>query len=195
MSDFTQAKCPLPTETSAANLFQIDIKVNRCDHKLTIDTRSTLLDLLREGLNLTGTKKGCDHGLCGACTVSVAGERVVSCLTLAVSVGDAEILTVEGLSEGDPLTELQQAFLDHDAFQCGYCTPGQLSSAHAMLQEHARGDLSMVSYEGTRNEVVNGDMALSEHEIRERMAGNICRCGAYANIVAAVRAVSQRGYL
>ncbi|WP_433985155.1 2Fe-2S iron-sulfur cluster-binding protein [Tunturiibacter empetritectus] len=105
------------------------------------------------------------------------------------------MLTVEGLSEGDDLSDLQQAFLEHDAFQCGYCTPGQISSAHAMLREHARGDLSMVSYEGTRGEVVNGRMELSEHEIRERMAGNICRCGAYANIVAAVRAVSQRGQL
>jgi xanthine dehydrogenase YagT iron-sulfur-binding subunit len=104
-------------------------------------------------------------------------------------------LTVEGFSEGDELTELQQAFLDHDAFQCGYCTPGQISSAHAVLEEHARGDLSMVSYEGTRNEVLTGQMTLSDHEIRERMAGNICRCGAYANIVAAVRAVSQRGQL
>jgi xanthine dehydrogenase YagT iron-sulfur-binding subunit len=163
-----------------------------------IDARTTLLDLLREQLDLTGTKKGCDHGLCGACTVSVDGERVVSCLTLAASVSESEVLTVEGLinlSGGDDLTELQQAFLEHDAFQCGYCTPGQISSAHAMLQEHVRGDLSMVSYEGTRSEVVSGRMELSEQEIRERMAGNICRCGAYANIVAAVRAVSQRGQL
>jgi xanthine dehydrogenase YagT iron-sulfur-binding subunit len=185
----------LPIDRTTVNFIQIEMKVNGHSHRLAIDTRSTLLDLLRERLNLYGTKKGCDHGLCGACTVSVDGERVVSCLTLAVSVSDSEIATVEGLSEGEELTELQQAFLDHDAFQCGYCTPGQISSAHAMLQEHARGDLSMVSYEGTRGEVLNGQMVLSEQEIRERMAGNICRCGAYANIVAAVRAVSQRGQL
>jgi xanthine dehydrogenase YagT iron-sulfur-binding subunit len=185
----------LPIDTTAIDFIQVEMKVNGLQHRLAIDTRSTLLDLLRERLNLYGTKKGCDHGLCGACTVSVHGERVVSCLTLAASVSDSEIITVEGLSEGEALTELQQAFLDHDAFQCGYCTPGQISSAHAMLQEHARGDLSMVSYEGTRGEVLNGQMILGEQEIRERMAGNICRCGAYANIVAAVRAVSMRGQL
>jgi xanthine dehydrogenase YagT iron-sulfur-binding subunit len=195
MTELIRDKSLKPINTSAVNLVQIEITINRHRHGLTIDTRSTLLDLLRERLNLSGTKKGCDHGLCGACTVAVDGERVVSCLTLAASVGDADILTVEGFSEGDELTELQQAFLDHDAFQCGYCTPGQISSAHAVLQEHARGDLSMVSYEGTRNEILTGQMALSDHEIRERMAGNICRCGAYANIVAAVRAVSQRGQL
>jgi xanthine dehydrogenase YagT iron-sulfur-binding subunit len=195
MTELIRDKSPKPINTSAVNLVQIEVRINGHKHGLTIDTRSTLLDLLRERLNLIGTKKGCDHGLCGACTVAVDGERVVSCLTLAASVGDADILTVEGFSEGDELTELQQAFLDHDAFQCGYCTPGQISSAHAVLQEHARGDLSMVSYEGTRNEVLTGQMTLSDHEIRERMAGNICRCGAYANIVAAVRAVSQRGQL
>jgi xanthine dehydrogenase YagT iron-sulfur-binding subunit len=195
MSEVVPAIIPLPIDASAVNLVQIDIKINGEEHRLAIDTRLTLLDMLRERLSLHGTKKGCDHGLCGACTVSVDGERVVSCLTLAASVSGSEVLTVEGLSAGNELAELQQAFLDHDAFQCGYCTPGQISSAHAMLHEHARGDLSMISYEGTKDEVIQGRMALSEHEIRERMAGNICRCGAYANIVAAVRAVSQQGQL
>jgi xanthine dehydrogenase YagT iron-sulfur-binding subunit len=185
----------LPIDPTAVHCIEIEMKVNGHRHRLATDTRSTLLDLLREKLSLYGTKKGCDHGLCGACTVSVDGERVVSCLTLAASVSESEIVTVEGLSEGDELTGLQQAFLDHDAFQCGYCTPGQISSAHAVLREHARGDLSVVSYEGNRGDVLSGQMALSEHEIRERMAGNICRCGAYANIVAAVRAVSMRGHL
>ncbi|MBB5318407.1 (2Fe-2S)-binding protein [Tunturibacter empetritectus] len=194
MSGISHTDSP-PRVSSASNSVKITLTINGPRYALIIDTRTTLLDLLRERLDLSGTQKGCDHGLCGACTVSVDEERVVSCHTLAASVSESKVLTVEGLSEGDDLSDLQQAFLEHDAFQCGYCTPGQISSAHAMLREHARGDLSMVSYEGTRGEVVNGRMELSEHEIRERMAGNICRCGAYANIVAAVRAVSQRGQL
>jgi len=170
---------------------QTSLRINGEAVTVKIDPRTTLLDLLRETLHLTGTKKGCDHGLCGACTLSVDGERVLSCLTLAASVDGSEILTVEGLADKGNLSELQQAFLDHDGFQCGYCTPGQISSAHAMMQEHARGDLSMVSFEGTRDEVTTGRMELSDHEIRERMAGNICRCGAYANIVTAVHAVER----
>jgi xanthine dehydrogenase YagT iron-sulfur-binding subunit len=148
------------------------VTINGEEYALVIDTRTTLLDLLRERINHPGTKKGCDHGVCGACTVSVNGERIVSCLTLAASVSGSEVLTVEGISKGDDLSELQQSF----------------------LREHARGDLSMVSYEGSRREVVGGKLNLSEHEIRERMAGNLCRCGAYANIVAAVRAVAERGH-
>lgn len=159
----------------------IDLIVNGAHRNVDVDVRATLLDVLRERLGLTGTKKGCDHGLCGACTVSVDGERVLSCLTLAVSVDGAEVLTIEGLSGATELSPLQEAFCRHDGFQCGYCTPGQISSAHAMLREYARGDLSAQSFE------TPGCAALSDAEIRERMAGNICRCGAYANIVAAIR--------
>ena len=181
----TSIEVPRPHQT------ELELHINGQPYEMQIDTRTTLLDLLRERLHLTGTKKGCDHGLCGACTVSVDGERVVSCLTLAASISGADVRTIEGLAEGEELSALQQAFLEHDGFQCGYCTPGQISSAHALLREYARGDLSMVSFEGTREGVTEGPMELSEHEVRERMAGNICRCGAYANIVAAVRAVER----
>ncbi|GAS95057.1 xanthine dehydrogenase [Mycolicibacterium canariasense] len=166
------------------------LTVNGTDTEIDTDVRATLLDVLRERLGLTGTKKGCDHGLCGACTVHVDGERVLSCLTLAVSIDGAEVTTVEGLADGDTLTPLQQAFVEHDGFQCGYCTPGQLSSAHALLREHARGDLCASTFDGPRADVVNGPPCLSGNEIRERMAGNICRCGAYANIVAAIASVT-----
>lgn len=171
----------------------LDLSINGAHVSLDVDTRTTLLDLLRERLGMPGTKKGCDHGLCGACTVSINGERVVSCLTLAASITGSNVLTIEGIADGERLSPLQQAFLDYDGFQCGYCTPGQISSAHAMLEEHERGDLSMVSFEINREAVISGKIELTEHEVRERMAGNICRCGAYANIVAAVRAVEQRG--
>ena len=169
----------------------VELRINGAPHSVSVDIRSTLLDMLRERLYLTGTKKGCDHGLCGACTVLVNGERVLSCLTLAASISGSEVRTIEGIAEGEDLHPLQEAFVEHDGFQCGYCTPGQICSAHAMLREHARGDLSVVSFEGTRDEVVTGRLALTEHEIRERMAGNICRCGAYANIVDAISAVAQ----
>jgi xanthine dehydrogenase YagT iron-sulfur-binding subunit len=172
----------------------ITLHVNGVARVVTTDVRSTLLDLLRERLHLTGTKKGCDHGLCGACTVSVDGERVVSCLTLAASIDGSEVRTIEGIgTASDDLHPLQEAFLRHDGFQCGYCTSGQISSAHALLREHARGDLSTVSFECGRETVCNGPATLSDDEIRERMAGNVCRCGAYANIVEAIASVAERG--
>lgn len=167
----------------------VRLTVNGVRHEIDTDIRSTLLDVLRERLLLTGTKKGCDHGLCGACTVEVNGRRVLSCLTLAASVDDADVGTVEGISDGDTLDPLQQAFIDHDGFQCGYCTPGQLCSSRALLREYAAGDLSAASFDGSHDDVVSGPPRLTEAEIRERMAGNICRCGAYANIVAAIYSV------
>ncbi|OPX10381.1 (2Fe-2S)-binding protein [Mycobacterium sp. AT1] len=169
----------------------VTLSVNGESRTVAADVRSTLLDLLRETLHLTGTKKGCDHGLCGACTVAVDGERVVSCLTLAASVDGSEVLTVEGIADGDQLHPLQQALVDCDGFQCGFCTSGQISSAHAMLHEHARGDLSTASFEAGRATVCHGPKVLFEDEIRERMAGNICRCGAYANIVEAIASVAK----
>lgn len=185
--------CSTETEPSVTNQYDLRLRINGTTHSLTVDVRSSLLDLLRERLHLTGTKKGCDHGLCGACTVSVNGERVVSCLTLAASVDGSDLLTIEGIADGDDLHPLQQAFLDCDGFQCGYCTPGQISSAHAMLAEHRRGDLSIATFDGTRNDVVTGCPRLTKAEIRERMAGNICRCGAYANIVEAIESATQGG--
>jgi xanthine dehydrogenase YagT iron-sulfur-binding subunit len=171
----------------------ITLHLNGVARTVTVDVRSTLLDVLRERVHLTGTKKGCDHGLCGACTVSVDDERVLSCLTLAASIGGCEVRTIEGIGSGAELHPLQEAFVRHDGFQCGYCTPGQISSAHALLREHARGDLSTVSFECGREAVCNGPETLTADEIRERMAGNICRCGAYANIVDAIATVAERG--
>ena len=140
-------------------------------------------------MDLTGSKKGCDHGQCGACTVLVDGRRVNSCLTLAVSAAGAEITTIEGLAQGDTLSPVQQAFLEHDGFQCGYCTPGQICSATALVEEARHGHLSQVSWKSGK--AANPDM--NDDEIRERMSGNICRCGAYPNIVAAVRATLGKG--
>jgi xanthine dehydrogenase YagT iron-sulfur-binding subunit len=165
----------------------LTLKVNGTPHSLTLDTRTSLLDALREHLELTGSKKGCDHGQCGACTVLLDGRRVNSCLTLAVTANGAEVTTIEGLAQGDTLHAVQAAFLEHDGFQCGYCTPGQICSAVALLKEHKHNTLSTVSFE-TGN-TTNPD--LTDNEIRERMSGNICRCGAYPNIVAAVRAAAK----
>ena len=165
----------------------ISISINKQTHTLTIDSRTSLLDLLRENLDMTGSKKGCDHGQCGACTVLLDGRRVNSCLTLAVAAQGAEITTIEGLGDPDHLHPMQASFLEHDGYQCGYCTPGQICSAVAALDEANKGQLSQVSFETGKT----SHPPLTDEEIRERMSGNLCRCGAYPNIVAAVRAVAQ----
>jgi xanthine dehydrogenase YagT iron-sulfur-binding subunit len=172
----------------------VALRVNGQATWLTLDTRTTLLDALREHLHLTGSKKGCDHGQCGACTVLVDGRRVNSCLTLAVSVAGSEITTIEGLAKGDELSSVQQAFADHDGFQCGYCTPGQICSATALLEEAKAGHLSQVSWKSASWRSASARQPeMTDYEIRERMSGNICRCGAYANIVAAVRTALGKG--
>lgn len=162
-------------DEKAAGYFEqqsLQIEVNGVQHELSVEPRVTLLDLLREQLNLTGSKKGCDYGQCGACTVHVNGKRVLSCLSLAIMQDGKKITTIEGLANGDTLHPMQEAFIKHDGFQCGYCTPGQIMSAVACIREgHAD----------------------SEDDIREYMSGNICRCGAYPNIVNAVIEVQQKG--
>jgi xanthine dehydrogenase YagT iron-sulfur-binding subunit len=163
------AQSPPPATTSEP--VAVNLTINGTQHSLTIDPRTTLLDLLREHLDLTGTKKGCDQGQCGACTVLIDGRRANSCLTFAVMYDGAKITTVEGLATNGTLHPLQQAFIDHDAFQCGYCTPGQLCSAAGLLAE---------------------GRAKTADQIRELMSGNICRCGAYTNIVAAIQQVVER---
>ena len=155
----------------AAPSVSVNLTINGTRHALTLDPRSTLLDVLREHLDLTGSKKGCDQGQCGACTVLIAGRRVVSCLTLAVMQDGASITTVEGLAKDGKLHPLQQAFIDHDAFQCGYCTPGQICSAAGLIAE---------------------GKAKTPEQIRELMSGNICRCGAYPNIVAAIQQAMEQ---
>jgi xanthine dehydrogenase YagT iron-sulfur-binding subunit len=151
---------------------------------LAVDTRTTLLDALRERLGVTSPKKGCDHGQCGTCTVLVDGRRVTTCLSLAVACDGAQITTADGLAADGELHPIQQAFIDHDAFQCGYCTPGQICSAVGMLDEARSGFPSHVTADLGASVVLDGD------EIRERMSGNLCRCGAYVNIVAAIGALA-----
>ena len=163
----------------------VKLTVNGVEHELDLDTRTTLLDTLREHLRLTGTKKGCDHGQCGACTVIVNGERINACLSLAVQHDGDKVTTIEGLGTPSKLHKMQAAFIAHDGYQCGYCTPGQICSSVAMLQEIERGIPSHVS------EDLAGTMRASNSEIRERMSGNICRCGAYSNIAAAIAEVAE----
>jgi xanthine dehydrogenase YagT iron-sulfur-binding subunit len=159
----------------------VTLRVNGTDHHVDLDNRTTLLDALREHLDLTGAKKGCDHGQCGACTVLVDGRRANACLLLAVAVAGAEVTTIEGLADGDALHPLQAAFVERDALQCGYCTPGQVCSALGMLSEVEAGWPSAVTAD-----LAAGPVALSPDEVRERMSGNLCRCGAYVNMVPAI---------
>ena len=185
----TSPKRPAPAgqTVESAGSVEVKMRVNGASQALTIEPRVTLLDVLRERIGLTGTKKGCNHGQCGACTLLVDGRRVNSCLILAVMTEGAEITTIEGLAKGDEVHPMQAAFIKHDGFQCGYCTPGQICSAVGMLSEVAAGTASAVTVdvrESKRSE-------LTDVEIRERMSGNICRCGAYPGIVAAVHEVGE----
>ena len=181
-----------PVATAAAAqpppTMPVTLRVNGQAHALMLDTRTTVLDALREQLGLKGTKKGCDHGQCGACTVLIEGRRINACLTLAVMHDGQEITTIEGLSTGEQLHPMQTAFIKHDGFQCGYCTPGQICSSVGMLAEARMGMPSHVT-----GDLMAAAGALSDDEIRERMSGNLCRCSAYPNIVAAIREVSGAG--
>ncbi len=175
-----------PAAASIENALKVAFQINGSKKSLEIDSRMVLLDALRERLGLTGSKKGCDHGQCGACTVIVDGRRVLSCLTLAATCENKSVTTIEGLAKGNQLSPMQAAFVKHDGFQCGYCTPGQICSATALMEEAKRGELSYVS---TDIQAKANPLKLSDDEIRERMSGNICRCGAYPNIVDAIKEV------
>ncbi|NEP31138.1 MULTISPECIES: 2Fe-2S iron-sulfur cluster-binding protein [unclassified Moorena] len=164
----------------------VTLTINGEQHTLTIEPRVTLLDALREYLGLVGSKKGCDHGQCGACTVLIEGQRVYSCLALAVMQEGKEIVTIEGLATGDTLHPVQEAFIDNDGFQCGYCTPGQICASVALLEEVKRGCVSAVTPDLHSPPQL---AELSEAEIKERLSGNLCRCSAYNGIVAAVQQV------
>lgn len=179
-----------PEKTSAStpkDEMDITLSINGQSHPLTLDPRVTLLDALREHLGLTGSKKGCDHGQCGACTVLINGQRMYSCLTLAVMQEGKTITTIEGLAKGNHLHPLQAAFIDNDAFQCGYCTPGQICASVALLEEVKQGCVSAVTSDLNRPPQLP---QLSEDEIKERLSGNLCRCGAYNGIIAAVQQVT-----
>jgi len=177
---------PAPTSMSKSHSSNLTLRVNGQDHRLELDNRTSLLDALREHLHLTGTKKGCDHGQCGACTVIANGRRINACLTLAVMHDSANITTIEGLGKPERLHPMQAAFVRHDGYQCGYCTPGQICSAVGMLDEVKAGVPSHVSADLTARPL------LSAEELRERMSGNICRCGAYSNIVDAITEVAGK---
>ncbi|RZL64672.1 MAG: aldehyde dehydrogenase iron-sulfur subunit [Variovorax sp.] len=184
MAAEAQSRAAPPVPADAGAPMAVTLKVNGQTRRLSLDTRTTLLDALREHLHLTGTKKGCDHGQCGACTVIVDGRRINSCLTLAVMHEGAQVTTIEGLGQPGKLHPMQAAFVKHDGYQCGYCTPGQICSAVGALQEIEQGVPSHVSGD------LNVKPLLSPVELRERMSGNICRCGAYSNIVDAIGEVA-----
>ncbi|MFL6675806.1 MAG: aldehyde dehydrogenase iron-sulfur subunit PaoA [Massilia sp.] len=171
------------TATPAPVTGKVALRVNGQRYEMEVDTRTTLLDMLREHLHLTGTKKGCDQGQCGACTIIVDGRRINSCLSLAVMHDGAEITTIEGLGTPDKLHPMQAAFVKHDGYQCGYCTPGQICSAVAVLDEIRQGIPSHATRDITQRPLLSSD------ELRERMSGNICRCGAYSNIIDAITEV------
>jgi xanthine dehydrogenase YagT iron-sulfur-binding subunit len=175
-----------PVTDAPLQALPVDLRVNNVVHHLTLDPRTSLLDALREHLALTGSKKGCDHGQCGACTVLLDGRRINACLTLAVMHDGQSITTIEGLATGDSLHPLQAAFIEHDGFQCGYCTSGQMCSAAGMLAESRAGMPSFVT-----GDLAEAHIPLTDDEIRERMSGNICRCGAYPNIVAAIKQAAE----
>jgi xanthine dehydrogenase YagT iron-sulfur-binding subunit len=178
-ADLSGQEPPAPAVT-------VELQINGQRHALSLDPRTTLLDALREHLALTGSKKGCDHGQCGACTVLLDGRRINSCLTLAVMHDGQAITTIEGLADSTRLAPLQALFVEHDGFQCGYCTSGQICSATGMLGEHQAGMPSLVT-----EDLALARPELTEAEIRERMSGNICRCGAYPNIVAAIKQAAE----
>ena len=178
------AQTAAPAAAAGGSRMKLTLNVNGTAQALDLDTRTTLLDALREHLHLTGTKKGCDHGQCGACTVIVDGRRINSCLTLAVMHEGAQVTTIEGLGTPQGMHPLQAAFVRHDGYQCGYCTPGQICSAVGVIDEVRRGVLSHVSADLTARPM------FSAEELRERMSGNICRCGAYSNIVDAITEVA-----
>ncbi len=171
--------------TAGPETTTVTLSVNGEERELTVDNRTTLLDALREHLQLTGTKKGCDHGQCGACTCTVNGERINSCLSLAVMHDGDEVETIEGIGQPESMDPMQAAFVEHDGFQCGYCTPGQIQSARKVTEEIRAGIPSHVTGDLT------AEIAITDAEIRERMSGNICRCGAYANILAAITQVAE----
>ncbi|AUD06608.1 2Fe-2S iron-sulfur cluster-binding protein [Spirosoma pollinicola] len=171
---------------SLENAVKVSMRINGVRKSLDVDSRMTLLDSLRERLGLTGSKKGCDHGQCGTCTVLVNDRRVLSCLTLAATCEGKEVTTIEGLAKGDDLHPMQASFLKHDGFQCGYCTPGQICSAVALMNEAKAGEASYLTADVR---TISKNLQLSDDEIRERMSGNICRCSAYPNILAAITEV------